>query len=124
MGIVEAGTNQGWNIFEGDECFGDRSDCDALEHSTPLATYGHDLGCSVTGGVVYRGSELPWLTGAYLFADFCTGRVWALQRGESGWEIAQLEQLDAQIASFGVDAAGEVYLLTFDGPILRLSRAN
>ena len=102
----------------------DQSDCDALEHSPPLATYGHDLGCSVTGGVVYRGSELPWLTGAYLFADFCTGRVWALQRGESGWEIVQLEQLDAQIASFGVDHDGEVYLLTFDGPILRLSRAE
>ncbi len=124
VGIVEAGTNQGWNVFEGDECFGRQSDCDALEHTPPLATYGHDLGCSVTGGVVYRGSELPWLTGAYLFADFCTGRVWALQRGESGWEIAQLEQLDAQIASFGVDHDGEVYLLTFDGPILRLSRAE
>ena len=124
VGIVQPGTNQGWNVFEGDECFGDQSDCDALEHSPPLATYGHDLGCSVTGGVVYRGSELPWLVGSYLFADFCTGRVWALQRGESGWEIAQLEQLDAQIASFGVDVTGEVYLLTFDGPILRLSRAE
>ena len=124
VSIVEAGSNQGWNVFEGDECFGRQSDCDALEHSAPLATYSHELGCSVTGGVVYRGAELPWLVGAYLFADYCSGRVWALQPGESGWEIAQLEQLDAQIASFGVDHDGEVYLLTFDGPILRLSRAN
>ena len=124
VGIVEAGTNQGWNIFEGDECFGDQSDCDALEHSPPLATYSHELGCSVTGGVVYRGAELPWLVGAYLFADFCTGRVWALQPAERGGSVQELEQLDARIASFGVDAAGEVYLLTFDGPILRLSRAE
>ena len=124
VSIVEAGSNQGWNVFEGDECFGRQSDCDALEHSAPLATYSHELGCSVTGGVVYRGAELPWLVGAYLFADYCSGRVWALQPGERGGSVQQLEQLDAQIASFGVDARGEVYLLTFDGPILRLSRAN
>ena len=124
VSIVEAGSNQGWSVFEGDECFGRQSDCDALEHSAPLATYSHELGCSVTGGVVYRGAELPWLVGAYLFADYCSGRVWALQPGERGGSVQQLEQLDAQIASFGVDARGEVYLLTFDGPILRLSRAN
>ena len=96
VGIVEAGTNQGWNIFEGNECFGRQSDCDALEHSPPLATYSHELGCSVTGGVVYRGAELPWLVGAYLFADFCTGRVWALQPAERGGSVQELEQLDAQ----------------------------
>ena len=124
VSIVDAGSNQGWNVFEGNECFGRQSDCDELEHSAPLATYSHELGCSVTGGVVYRGAELPWLVGAYLFADYCSGRVWALQPGERGGSVQQLEQLDAQIASFGVDARGEVYLLTFDGPILRLSRAN
>ena len=116
---IRAGTS-----FEGNECFGRQSDCDELEHSAPLATYSHEFGCSVTGGVVYRGAELPWLVGSYLFADYCSGRVWALQPGERGGSVQQLEQLDAQIASFGVDARGEVYLLTFDGPILRLSRAN
>ena len=123
VGIVAPGGNHGWNVFEGTECFGRDEDCAALDHIPPLAEYGHDLGCSVTGGVVYRGAELPWLDGAYLFADYCSGRVWALEQLDGAWQMRELAQLDALISSFGVDAAGEVYLLTFDGPILRLSAA-
>ena len=123
VGIIAPGGNHGWNVFEGTECFGRDEDCAALDHIRPLAEYGHDLGCSVTGGVVYRGAELPWLDGAYLFADYCSGRVWALEQLGGAWRMRELVQLDALIASFGVDAAGEVYLLTFDGPILRLSAA-
>ncbi len=124
--IAAAGSNQGWNVFEGDECFGDPQDCAALEHSPPLAVYRHDLvGCaSVTGGVVYRGAELPWLTGAYLFSDYCLGRVWALEPDGGGWTMRELAQLNARIVSFGVDRAGEVYLLAINGPILRLSSAE
>ena len=124
VGIAAPGGNHGWNIFEGTECFGRDDDCVALDHIPPLAEYRHDLGCSVTGGVVYRGSELPWLAGAYLFADFCSGRLWALEARGEGWQMRQLAQLDARIASFGVDAAGEVYLLTFRAPILRLRAAG
>ena len=124
VGIAAPGGNHGWNVFEGSECFGREDDCAALDHIPPLAEYRHDLGCSVTGGVVYRGAELPWLAGAYLFADFCSGRVWALEARDEGWGMRQLAQLDAQIASFGVDAAGEVYLLTFRAPILRLRAAG
>ena len=123
VGIIAPGGNHGWNVFEGTECFGRDEDCAALDHIPPLAEYGHDLGCSVTGGVVYRGAELPWLDGAYLFADYCSGRVWALEQFDGAWQMRELAQLDALISSFGVDAAGEVYLLTFDGPILRLSAA-
>ena len=124
IGIAAPGGNHGWNVFEGTECFGRDEDCAALDHTPPLAEYRHDLGCSVTGGVVYRGSELPWLNGAYLFADYCSGRVWALESGGEGWAMRELAQLDAQIASFGVDAAGEVYLLAFRAPILRLRAAG
>ena len=124
VGIAAPGGNHGWNVFEGTECFGREDDCAALDHIPPLAEYRHDLGCSVTGGVVYRGAELPWLTGAYLFADFCSGRVWALEARGEGWQMRQLAQLDARIASFGVAAAGEVYLLTFRAPILRLRAAG
>ena len=124
VGIAAPGGNHGWNVFEGTECFGREDDCAALDHIPPLAEYRHDLGCSVTGGVVYRGAELPWLQGAYLFADFCSGRVWALEAQGSEWQMRQLAQLDARIASFGVDAAGEVYLLTFRAPILRLRAAG
>jgi len=124
VGIAAPGGNHGWNVFEGSECFGREDDCAALDHIPPLAEYRHDLGCSVTGGVVYRGAELPWLAGAYLFADFCSGRVWALEARGGGWQMRELAQIDAQIASFGVDAAGEVYLLTFRAPILRLRAAG
>ncbi len=124
VGIAAPGGNHGWNVFEGTECFGREDDCAALDHIPPLAEYRHDLGCSVTGGVVYRGAELPWLQGAYLFADFCSGRVWALEARGEGWQMRDLAQLDARIASFGVDAAGEVYLLTFRAPILRLRAAG
>ena len=124
VGIAAPGGNHGWNVFEGTECFGRGEDCAALDHVPPLAEYRHDLGCSVTGGVVYRGSELPWLDGAYLFADYCSGRVWALELGGEGWAMRELAQLDAQIASFGVDADGEVYLLAFRAPILRLRAAG
>ena len=124
VGIAAPGGNHGWNVFEGTECFGRDDDCAALDHIPPLAEYRHDLGCSVTGGVVYRGSELPWLDGAYLFADYCSGRVWALELGGEGWEMRELAQLDAQIASFGVDGDGEVYLLAFRAPILRLRAAG
>ena len=121
VGIVAPGGNHGWNVFEGGECFGRDEDCAALDHIPPLAAYGHDLGCSVTGGVVYRGAELPWLQGAYLFADYCSGRVWALEEIGGEWQMRELAHLDARIAAFGVDAHGEVHLLTFNGPILRLS---
>ena len=124
VGIAAPGGNHGWNVFEGSECFGREDDCATLDHIPPLAEYRHDLGCSVTGGVVYRGAELPWLQGAYLFADFCSGRIWALEAQGSEWQMRQLAQLDARIASFGVDAAGEVYLLTFRAPILRLRAAG
>ena len=124
VGIAAPGGNHGWNVFEGSECFGREDDCAALDHIPPLAEYRHDLGCSVTGGVVYRGAELPWLAGAYLFADFCSGRLWALEARGEGWEMRELAQLDAQIASFGVDADGEVYLLAFRAPILRLRAAG
>ena len=123
VGIVAPGGNHGWNVFEGTECFGRDEDCAALDHIPPLAEYGHDLGCSVTGGVVYRGAELPWLQGAYLFADYCSGRVWALEQINGAWQMRELAQLDAQIASFGINAEGEVYLLAFRAPILRLRPA-
>lgn len=123
VGIVEAGSNQGWNVFEGDECFRSEQACAALTHSPPLAVYGRELGCSVTGGVVYRGSELGWLIGHYLFADYCSGRIWALNPDDAARGAEEIGRIDARIASFGVDHGGEVYLLTFDGPIRRLSAA-
>ncbi len=124
IAIVGPGENHGWNIFEGDECFRSESDCEALTNAVmPVATYGHDEGCSVTGGEVYRGGAIPALTGAYVFGDYCSGLVWGLRPDDgarTGWVREVLLEHDGPIASFARDRDGEIYVLTFRGPILKL----
>lgn len=118
--IIKAGGNYGWNIMEGSSCFRD-SGCDSDELALPVAEYGRDGGCSVTGGYVYRGSRIPSLVGAYLYGDFCTGRIWAL-RYEGGRVVKQalIADTDLQISSFAEGPDGEVYVLSFTGEIARL----
>ena len=70
--IVHPGANYGWNVMEGSRCFRSPS-CNANEFQSPVTEYGRDLGCSITGGYVYRGQRIPALEGAYLYADFCSG---------------------------------------------------
>ena len=117
--VIERGANYGWNRLEGSRCFDPPSGCNAAGTVPPVAEYGHDLGCSVTGGVVYRGGEVPSLAGSYLFADFCSARVWALP--VAGGEAVEVARSPRGVVSFGVDLRGEVYLLTFAGPILRIA---
>jgi hypothetical protein len=89
----------------------------------PIAAYGHDQGCAVTGGYVYRGAALPEWQGIYLYADFCTGNVWGLVRDEAGeWQNALLFETERNISSFGVDAEGELYLLDYEGAVFKLAR--
>ena len=70
--------------MEGFHCFDPRQGCDAKGLELPVYEYGHDAGCSVTGGYVYRGQAIPALAGTYLFSDYCTGTVWALKRDPGG----------------------------------------
>lgn len=115
---IEPGGNYGWNILEGTRCFKPEQGCDPSGTVLPVAEYGHNLGCSVTGGVVYRGEAIPALVGHYLFADYCSGRLWALP--VDGGAIVELDRLPGEVASFGTDADGEVYVLTFGGAVLRI----
>ena len=117
--VVERGGNYGWNRLEGTRCFRPSSGCDREGATPPVAEYGRSLGCSVTGGVVYEGLDAPSLAGSYLFADYCSGRVWALAP-DSG-SVSEVARSPRQVASFGTDAQGEVYLLTFGGAILRIA---
>ena len=116
--LIERGGNYGWNILEGTRCFEPSSGCDPTGTVLPVAEYGHNLGCSVTGGVVYRGEAIPALAGHYLFADYCSGRLWAMP--VDGGAILELDRLPGEVASFGADADGEVYVLTFGGAVLRI----
>jgi glucose/arabinose dehydrogenase len=106
------GENYGWRIMEGDQCYG-ATVCDRTGLTMPIATYDHSEGCSVTGGVVYRGTQQGGLQGAYLFGDFCSGRIWGLRREGAGWIRELLHQPDILIASFGEDEQGEVYVTDF-----------
>ena len=104
------GENYGWNIMEGLQCYQGGS-CDQSGLTLPVFTYPTSiLGCSVTGGFVYRGLDYPAMQGIYFAGDYCSGRIWALQQSGSSWENAELLDTDYWISSFGEDEAGELYL--------------
>ena len=117
------GQNYGWNVYEGMHEFGNGGELPGAV--MPFAEYTHDLGCSVTGGYVYRGASIASLQGAYLFGDFCSGRIWTSYRdGGGAWQTAQLMDTDYRISAFGEDAAGELYVLDHGGRVLRLDSVN
>jgi glucose/arabinose dehydrogenase len=117
------GRNYGWNTMEGRHCFS-VSGCDQTGLTLPVAEYRHAQGCSITGGYVYRGSALPQLAGQYVFADYCSGRIWgidaaaALSTGAA--EPTQYGKVPINPTSFGEDEAGELYLVDGSGQIFRL----
>jgi glucose/arabinose dehydrogenase len=116
------GANFGWSYFEGLHPYSNVAPSD-LNHTPPVAEYGHDLGCSVTGGVVYRGEALPDWQGIYIYGDYCTGNIWGLIRSADGdWLGSQLFNGIGQISSFGQDEVGEIYVVDHTGRILRLER--
>jgi hypothetical protein len=91
----------------------------------PVAEYGHDQGCSVTGGAVVRDPGLPEWNGVYLYADYCSGRVWGLLPGDaSTWQTQLLFDTDFNITAFGQDATGGVYLVDQRGGVYRLTPAG
>lgn len=111
--VVEAGENYGWNDREGAHCFDPGSGC-ADTFREPHTEYGHVLGQSVTGGYVYRGSDVPDLVGWYVFGDFITGRIFAVEQGSAEGVVPE-ELLDTSlsIVSFAQDNDGEIYILDF-----------
>ena len=113
--VVQRGGNYGWNIMEGLHCFSPRQGCDTTGLEMPVAEYGRSDGCSVTGGHVYRGSDIPGLVGAYVYADFCTGRIWGIRYdGETATEPQLLVDSDLAITSFGRGLDGSLYVLGRD----------
>jgi len=118
------GENYGWRLTEGTQCFNPASGCDRTGQTPPVYEYTHSEGCSVTGGVVYRGCRVPALAGTYFFGDFCSGlvRSFRLANGQAtelrDW-TASTRGVDSP-SSFGLDAAGELYIVDYDGEVYRL----
>lgn len=121
INIVEKGKNYGWNIMEGSQCYFPPTGCDSTGLELPVYEYLHPLGRSITGGYVYRGSELPLLEGAYIYADFVSGLIWALWYQNAAVKANYtLASTDLRISSFGVDDQQELYFTAFDGKVYRL----
>jgi glucose/arabinose dehydrogenase len=117
------GTNLGWNEMEGAHPYEGGSNPEGAV--LPVFEYSHDEGCSVTGGVVYRGAAIAGLGGAYLFGDYCQGDLRALRVRDG--ELAEERTFDAHVddlVSFAEDADGEVYVLSLAGGIYRLDAAG
>lgn len=117
------GENFGWPQREGTRANKGAAPAGAID---PVFDYNQDGGaCSVTGGYVYRGAAIPGLAGAYLYGDFCQGRVRALRLGadRSVVDQADLDLKVESLSSFGQDAAGELYALSLNGQIYRIDPA-
>jgi glucose/arabinose dehydrogenase len=113
--------NFGWSVYEGRSRF----KTEALGPGRlvkPVAQYGHDFGCSVTGGYVYRGTAVPDAVGRYLYGDYCTGTVWSLKLvGGTARQIRREPFTVERLTSFGEDGAGELYAVSAQGTIYRLA---
>jgi len=108
------GENYGWRVMEGSFCYNPSSGCDQSGKILPVAEYSHTIGCSVTGGYVYRGLNFPALTGHYFYGDYCSGRLFSLyNNGASGWVAAQIVDTSYLISTFGEDEQGELYLTDY-----------
>ena len=144
--VADAGANLGWPRLEGTLCaaaeeaesltpdaregYGSIYDspCTDIRHLTaPIVSYatGRQGNCATIGGVVYRGAALPWLTGTYVFGDYCSGRIWALDGDvDTGWSMTLIVQAEPYNSSLGVDENGELLVLALGGRIYRLVEAD
>jgi hypothetical protein len=117
--------NLGWDGYEGFERVvwdegGHNEPRGPGELVWPAAVYGHEAGCAVVGGYVYRGSEIEAARGRYVYADYCQGLVWSVDPARPADVRLELD-LPRTIASFGEDAEGELYIVSRSGVIYRLA---
>lgn len=122
------GENYGWRLMEGNSCFNPAINCNNGTLTLPILAYDHSVGCSVTGGYLYRGSKNPNLNGLYLYGDFCSGLIWGAQEdGLGGWNTTVLLDTNFSISTFGEDESGEIYfahLSATDGTIYQVVQST
>jgi glucose/arabinose dehydrogenase len=122
INIVTLGGNYGWRVFEGTHCTQfDPLECSSLASIPPLIEYEHTGGrCSVTAGYVYRGAKSSLPSGAYVFADFCTGELFLLN--DDSQQL--LLDTDLNITSLGEDDEGEIYVVGLSGTVDRIAQVE
>ncbi len=119
------GENYGWYAMEGNRCFESTSlPCRAQEFTMPVAVYNRPMGCVVVGGAVNRGNQAPHLRGVFVYADFCIGRVWGLQRpnpdSEDAWQSRLLFDVSVPVSSIGEDEEGNVYVVGYGNGVISM----
>jgi glucose/arabinose dehydrogenase len=120
--IIEKGGNYGWNSMEGKHCFEPKRNCNQQGLKLPVWEYPRSEGVSITGGFVYRGPSLPELKGKYIYADYGSGKIWALDASNVSNPVnTLLMESDLSVASFGVDPKNELYICAFDGKIYTIT---
>ncbi len=117
--IIVAGGNYGWRKMEGKHCFNPSTNCNDGTLIEPVAEIKQPLGRSITGGEVYRGKKYPGLTGAYIFADYVTGRFWLTRSkvvaGKRTFDTKEVLDTSYKPVSFGEDRDAEVYMTQLFG---------
>ncbi len=113
--------NFGWDVYEGTRSFEDKP-LGPGKLVQPVYEYRHDVGCSVTGGYVYRGKAIPQLAGRYLFGDYCAGTIWSLKLVNGKATDIRTEVVRVpSLSSFAEGPGGELYLMSDNGPLYRLA---
>ena len=113
--------NYGWDLYEGSRRFEDGSPSTG-KLVFPVAQYDHGRGCSITGGYVYRGTARRSERGRYVYGDYCSGTVWSFRISQGNATGLRVEpfRIDS-LTSFGENAAGELFAVSGDGTIYRIS---
>ena len=123
---VRKGANHGWPIFEGSIAYQNQSNRPYADFEPPVYQYDHSVGIAVIGGYVYRGQALPQLAGRYLYSDYATSNLWAIESDSNGQLISHTVAANdlTPIQSFGEDEAGEIYAAAQSGAIYRFEASN
>jgi glucose/arabinose dehydrogenase/sugar lactone lactonase YvrE len=114
--LISKGGNYGWSLREALHPFGPTGVGPRKDLIDPIWEYHHDVGKSLTGGLVYRGTRLPDIEGSYIYGDYVTGKIWALKYDEAKKRVVAnrpIKDQSIQILSFGEDEKGEAYFMTF-----------
>ena len=112
--IVTKGGNYGWSVREGTRNFGNAPGASSVDVIEPVWEYDHQIGKSITGGVVYRGKSASALSGCYLYGDYVTGKLWALKYDKASGKVEFNKSVDwngQPILAFGEDESGEAYVM-------------
>ena len=112
VNIVERGGNYGWSIREGEHLFGNHAGPGDVEPIDPIWEYDHSVGRSITGGYIYRGNKASSLKGDYVYADYVTGRIWALEYDHKTGKVGKNRSISTggiPVLAFGEDENGELY---------------